>query len=122
MDEKRNCREVRREEITSESSHTYHTHTHTHVGFPCFMRTFHRHNYFYTVNVSCILSPNPKPTHGRKFSAFLHLQKSLLSMIYKLISIWGPKICPHKDKDFKYLPFLWGHTHTQLTFYCYGCN
>jgi len=41
-------------------------------------------------------SPN-KPAHHRKLSTFLHIQKTSLSMIYKLFS---PGLL--KDKDFEY--------------------
>ncbi len=54
-----------------------HTHTHTHtVLFPCFMGTFHRHNGFYTVQTV----------------------KTSLSLIYKLVSSWGPKNVPTRTR------------------------
>ncbi len=58
-------------------THTHtHTHTHAHVVFPCFMGTFHRHNGFYTVQTV----------------------KTSLSLIYKLVSSWGPKNVPTRTR------------------------
>jgi len=77
--------------------HIQYTHTHTHIVFLCLIGTLHRHIDFYTVKLY-ILSPYtnsiPKPTHHRKLSAFLHFQKTLLSMFRKLFSSWGSKNVP----------------------------
>ncbi len=39
-------------------------------------------------------APIPKPNHHRRHSAILHFQKTSLSLIYKLVSSWGPKNVP----------------------------
>ncbi len=65
--------------FTHTHTHTHtqtHTHTHTHVVVPCFMGTFHRHNGFYTVQTV----------------------KTSLSLIYKLVSSWGPKNVPTRTR------------------------
>ncbi len=83
-------------------SHTHtHTHTHTHVGFPCFMGTFHRRNGFILYKLyilSPYTAPIPKPNHHRRHSAILHFQKTSPSLIYKLVSSWGPKNVPTRTR------------------------
>ncbi len=74
-------------------------------------------------------APIPKPNHHRRHSAILHFQKTSLSLIYKLVSSWGPKnvptrtrildiailvgtFCPH-NVGFTWTTHTHTHTHTQ---------
>ncbi len=43
-------------------------------------------------------APIPKPNHHRRHSAILHFQKTSLSLIYKLVSSWGPKNVPTRTR------------------------
>ncbi len=43
-------------------------------------------------------APLPKPNHHRRHSAILHFQKTSLSLIYKLVSSWGPKNVPTRTR------------------------
>ncbi len=78
--------------------HRWVANTHTHTGIPKIMGTFHRHNGFYTV-----------PTI---FSIPLHIFLFSVYMIYKLVSSWGPKKCPHKVRIYWYCDDcgdIWSH-------------
>ncbi len=76
-------------------------------------------------------APIPKPNHHRRHSAILHFQKTSLSLIYKLVSSWGPKnvptrtrildiailvgtFCPH-NVGFTWTTRMHAHTHTHST-------
>ncbi len=75
-------------------------------------------------------APIPKPNHHRRYSAILHFQKTSLSLIYKLVSSWGPKnvptrtrildiailvgtFCPH-NVGFTWTTHTHTHTHTHI--------
>ncbi len=76
------------------------THTHTHAGFPCFMGTFQRRSWFYsveTVYFYCL---------KKSFSIFRFSKHLILYMIYKLVSSWRPKNIPTR---ISVNASLWGH-------------
>ncbi len=109
------------DEVTNTHTHT-HTHTHKHKH-----RHRHRHRQTYThthththmlgfhvlwglsIDVMVFIlyklyilspctAPIPKPNHHRRHSAILHFQKTSLSLIYKLVSSWGPKNVPTRTR------------------------
>ncbi len=107
----------------------FQTHTHTHMlgfhvlwGLSIDVMVFILYKLYI---LSPYTAPIPKPNHHRRHSAILHFQKTSLSLIYKLVSSWGPKnvptrtrildiailvgtFCPHN------VGFTWTtHTHTQ---------
>ncbi len=79
------------------------THTHTHTQ-SCFqvLRGLSIDIMVFILYKLYILSPYtapiPKPTHHRRHSAILHFQKTSLSLIYKLVSSWGPKNIPTRTR------------------------
>ncbi len=112
-----------------------HTHTHTHArthmlgfhvlwGLSIDVMVFILYKLYI---LSPYTAPIPKPNHHRRHSAILHFQKTSLSLIYKLVSSWGPKnvptrtrildiaivvgtFCPHN------VGYTWTtHTHTPYT-------
>ena len=79
-----------------------HTHTHTHMlcfhvlwGLSIGVMVFILYKLYI---LSPYTAPVPKPTHHRRHSAFLHFQTTSLSVIYKLISSWGPKNVPTRTR------------------------
>ncbi len=99
---------------TAHTPHTPHTHTHTHThmlgfhvlwGLSIDVMVFILYKLYI---LSPYTAPIPKPNHHRRHSAILHFQKTSLSLIYKLVSSWGPKMSPH-GQGFWILPSLWGH-------------
>ncbi len=100
--------------------HTAHTHTHTHKQTYTHTHT-HTHTHAHThmlgfhvlwglsIDVMVFIlyklyilspytAPIPKPNHHRRHSAILHFQKTSLSLIYKLVSSWGPKNVPTRTR------------------------
>ncbi len=112
-------------------THT-HTHTHTHMlgfhvlwGLSIDVMVFILYKLYI---LSPYTAPIPKPNHHRRHSAILHFQKTSLSLIYKLVSSWGPKniptrtrildiailvgtFCPH-NVGFTWTTHTQTHTHT----------
>jgi len=98
------------------------THTHAHIlcfhvlwGFSIDIIVFIQYKLFSLCHYS-------KPTHQRKLSAFLHLKKTSLSMIYKLFPCIAILFCPlfcrvyhagHKHTH--------THTHTRPHTWCIEC-
>ncbi len=86
---------------THTHTHTHkhtHTHTHTHMlgfhvlwGLSIDVMVFILYKLYI---LSPYTAPIPKPNHHRRHSAILHFQKTSLSLIYKLVSSWGPKNVP----------------------------
>ncbi len=87
----------------SEHSHTHTlTHTHTHMlgfhvlwGLSIDVMVFILYKLYI---LSPYTAPIPKPNHHRRHSAILHFQKTSLSLIYKLVSSWGPKNVPTRTR------------------------
>jgi len=77
--------------------------SHTHTGFSHFIVTFHRRKDVYN---ELFGSPNPNPCPTPK-STNENLQKTSLSIIYKLFSSWGQKMSP-QGQGFRILTSLWG--------------
>ncbi len=82
-------------------THT-HTRTHTHMlgfhvlwGLSIDVMVFILYKLYI---LSPYTAPIPKPTHHRRHSAILHFQKTSLSLIYKLVSSWGPKNVPTRTR------------------------
>ncbi len=82
-------------------AHT-HTHTHTHMlgfhvlwGLSIDVMVFILYKLYI---LSPYTAPIPKPNHHRRHSAILHFQKTSLSLIYKLVSSWGPKNVPTRTR------------------------
>ncbi len=87
-------------------SHT-HTHTHTHAhgthmlgfhvlwGLSIDVMVFILYKLYI---LSPYTAPIPKPNHHRRHSAILHFQNTSLSLIYKLVSSWGPKNVPTRTR------------------------
>ncbi len=89
---------------THTHTHTPHTHTHTrthmlgfHVlwGLSIDVMVFILYKLYI---LSPYTAPIPKPNHHRRHSAILHFQKTSLSLIYKLVSSWGPKNVPTRTR------------------------
>ncbi len=86
-----------------EYPHTHtHTHTHTHMfgfhvlwGLSIDVMVFILYKLYI---LSPYTAPIPKPNHHRRHSAILHFQKTSLSLIYKLVSSWGPKNVPTRTR------------------------
>ncbi len=85
---------------THARAHTHtlsHTHSHT-----CWVSMFYGDVMVFILYKLYILSPYtapiPKPNHHRRHSAILHFQKTSLSLIYKLVSSWGPKNVPTRTR------------------------
>ncbi len=83
------------------NTHT-HTHTHTHMlgfhvlwGLSIDVMVFILYKLYI---LSPYTAPIPKPNHHRRHSAILHFQKTSLSLIYKLVSSWGPKNVPTRTR------------------------
>ncbi len=84
-------------------AHTHtHTHTHTHMlgfhvlwGLSIDVMVFILYKLYI---LSPYTAPIPKPNHHRRHSAILHFQKTSLSLIYKLVSSWGPKNVPTRTR------------------------
>ncbi len=113
--------------LTHAHTHTHthshsltHTHTHTHMlgfhvlwGLSIDVMVFILYKLYI---LSPYTAPIPKPNHHRRHSAILHFQKTSLSLIYKLVSSWGPKIdiCPHNVGYTwtTHTPHKHTHTHT----------
>ncbi len=79
-----------------------HTHTHTHMlgfhvlwGLSIDVMVFILYKLYI---LSPYTAPIPKPNHHRRHSAILHFQKTSLSLIYKLVSSWGPKNVPTRTR------------------------
>ncbi len=81
------------------------TQTHTHTGF----------HFLWGLSIGVMVfilykphflspytNPTPKPTPYRKLSAISDCQYTPFCVIYKLVSSWGPKKCPHKVKIYWY--------------------
>ncbi len=88
---------------THTHSHTHtHTHTHTHMlGFHVLWGLSIDVMFFILYKLyilSPYTAPIPKPNHHRRHSAILHFQKTSLSLIYKLVSSWGPKNVPTRTR------------------------
>ncbi len=86
---------------THTHSHTL-THTHTHMlgfhvlwGLSIDVMVFILYKLYI---LSPYTAPIPKPNHHRRHSAILHFQKTSLSLIYKLVSSWGPKNVPTRTR------------------------
>ncbi len=82
-------------------THT-HTHTRTHMlgfhvlwGLSIDVMVFILYKLYI---LSPYTAPIPKPNHHRRHSAILHFQKTSLSLIYKLVSSWGPKNVPTRTR------------------------
>ncbi len=78
------------------------THTHTHMlgfhvlwGLSIDVMVFILYKLYI---LSPYTAPIPKPNHHRRHSAILHFQKTSLSLIYKLVSSWGPKNVPTRTR------------------------
>ncbi len=127
--------------------HTHiHTHTHTHMlgfhvlwGLSIDVMVFILYKLYI---LSPYTAPIPKPNHHRRHSAILHFQKTSISLIYKLVSSWGPKnvptrtrildiailvgtFCPH-NVGFTWTTHTHTHTHThkqahKLSYSHQGC-
>ncbi len=116
-----------------------HTHTHTHMlgfhvlwGLSIDVMVFILYKLYI---LSPYTAPIPKPNHHRRHSAILHFQKTSLSLIYKLVSSWGPKnvptrtrildiailvgtFCPH-NVGFTWTTHTHTHTHTHIYIYTF---
>ncbi len=123
-------------------AHTHtHTHTHTHMlgfhvlwGLSIDVMVFILYKLYI---LSPYTAPIPKPIHHRRHSAILHFQKTSLSLIYKLVSSWGPKnvptrtrildiaivvgtFCPH-NVGFTWTTHTHTHTHTRTHTHTHTC-
>ncbi len=97
------CAHTHTERGSASVSHTHtHTHTHTHMlgfhvlwGLSIDVMVFILYKRYI---LSPYTAPIPKPNHHRRHSAILHFQKTSLSLIYKLVSSWGPKNVPTRTR------------------------
>ncbi len=120
---------------THTHSHTTHTHTHTMLGFHVLwglsidVMVFILYKLYI---LSPYTAPIPKPNHHRRHSAILHFQKTSLSLIYKLVSSWGPKNVPTRTRILDiaivvgtFCPHNVGYTwttHTHTRTHTHTCN